>query len=125
MLRNRDLLLAYLRHRMIKIEEHSWEVAGEMSSDSAELLSVHEREYAQRFNGLLSTLQTAYDVDLTRDLEPPTDSLYIKVNVLVDVGQIVGPESGADIDLRKGDQSYLRRGDVEHLIRKGDVEHVL
>ena len=39
--------------------------------------------------------------------------------------QFVGPESGSFVDLKQGDECFLRRGDVELLIRQGDVEHVL
>ena len=45
--------------------------------------------------------------------------------MLQDVGQIVGAESGANIDLKRGDELYVRRGDVEHLVRRGDLEHVV
>ena len=73
--------------------------------------------YANEFNNLLSAYQAANDIDLTRDHDPPADNLYIRVNVLTDVGQFVGPESGVNLDLKRGDLSYLRRGDVEHLVR--------
>ena len=80
------------------------------------------RRYAKEFNSLLSAYQAANDIDLTRDHDPPTDNLYIRVNVLRDIGQFVGPESGVNIDLKRGDLSYLRRGDVEHLVRQGAVK---
>ena len=114
--------------------------------------------------------QFAYDVDITRDLEPPDDNLLIRVrpapfpfagthagtarvrrirpaldpapapphpfrrtppantlqvSVLKDVGQFVGPESGSNVELKQGDECYLRRGDVEHLVRRGDLVHIL
>ena len=69
--------------------------------------------------------QTEYDLDLTRDRDPPLDNLYIKAKVLRDVGQFVGPESGANHELKKGDEVHLRRADVEHLVRRGDVEHIV
>ena len=49
----------------------------------------------------------------------------LQVNVLTDVGQFVGPESGSNVELKQGDECYLRRGDVEHLVRRGDVVHIL
>ena len=124
MMRNRDCLLGYLRHRMQRIEDMRWDVAGSLPDEQLDPLSVHERRYANEFNRLLSVYQTAQDIDLTRDLEPPNDNLYIRVNVLSDVGQFVGPESGSTIDLKRGDCSFLRRGDVEHLVRQGSLEHV-
>ena len=77
------------------------------------------------FPALPGKYQIAYDVDITRDLEPPDDNLYVRVNVLKDVGQFVGPESGSNVDLKKGDEIFLRRGDIEHLVRQGDVEHIV
>ncbi len=122
----------------------------------------------------------AYDLDLTRDYQPPED-LYVRVNVLQDIGQCVpplrlaspvpqaargrcaapgrereekeraphrttthrcataprrvgaelstpahrfiGPESGQPLELKRGDHTLLRRGDIEHLIRQGLLEH--
>ena len=43
-----------------------------------------------RFNELLAEFQMAYDLDLTRDYQPPED-LYVRVNVLQDIGQCVPP----------------------------------
>ena len=93
------------------------------SSRAAQPAAPHR--YANEFNNLLSAYQAANDIDLTRDLDPPSDNLYIRVNVLTDVGQFVGPESGVNLDLKRGDLSYLRRGDVEHLVRQGAVSQVV
>ena len=124
MLRNRDMLLCYLRHRMTKIEDARWDVAGKLPEDSLALLSPNEREYDREYADLLSDYQTAYDLDLMRDTKPPTD-LYIKVLAREEVGAFVGPESGATIDpVRAGDTMFLRRGDVEPLIRQGKLEHL-
>lgn len=84
MLRNRDMLLCYLRHRMEKIEDARWDVAGTLPEEALEALSPAERQYAREYNDLLSAYQTEYDLDLTRDRKPPTD-LYIKVLVLQEV----------------------------------------
>eukprot|EP00908_Phaeocystis_cordata_P021287 Transcript_3634.p1 GENE.Transcript_3634~~Transcript_3634.p1 ORF type:complete len:171 (+),score=45.59 Transcript_3634:310-822(+) len=124
LIRNRDCLTCYLRHRMERLENMRWDV-GDMPEDQRANLSEHERTFADEYNKLLSTYQIAYDVDITRDLEPPDDNLLVRVNVLRDVGQIVGPESGSNLELKKGDECFLRRGDVEHLIRRGDVQHIL
>ena len=124
MLRNRDMLLCYLRHRMNKIESARWDVAGGLPEESLDLLSPNEKEYDREYADLLSEYQTSYDLDLMRDTKPPTD-LYIKVLAREEVGAFVGPESGATIDpMRGGDMVFLRRGDVEPLIRQGKLEHV-
>lgn len=124
MMRNRDLVCAMLRHRMERIEYARWDTAGSLPEDELALLSQHEQRYSSRFNELLSEYQAANDIDLTRDHDPPSDNLYISVNVLQDVGQYVGPESGTNLDLKRGDLSFLRRGDVEHLVRQGLVTQV-
>lgn len=124
MLRNRDMLLCYLRHRLGRIEQARWDVAGTLPEEALELLSPNEREYDREYAALLSEFQTAYDLDLTRDTKPPTD-LYIKVLAREEVGAFIGPESGATIDpVKAGDTIYLRRGDVEPLIRQGRLEHI-
>ncbi|KAL3920050.1 MAG: hypothetical protein SGPRY_005399, partial [Prymnesium sp.] len=125
MMRNRDCLMCYMRTRMQRIEDMRWDVAGALGPEELQLLSVHERRYANEFNNLLSAYQAANNIDLTRDHDPPSDNLYIRVNVLQDIGQFVGPESGVNIDLKRGDLSYLRRGDVEHLVRQGTVQQVV
>ena len=78
MLRNRDMLLCYLRHRMDRIEQARWDVAGFLPEDALEVLSPNEREYDRQYAALLSEYQSAYDLDLTRDSKPPSE-LYIKV----------------------------------------------
>ena len=124
MLRNRDMLLCYLRHRMEKIEDARWDVAGTLPEEALEVLSPEERRFEREYNELLSTYQTEYDLDLTRDKKPPTE-LFIKVLVKQEVGSFVGAETGAEIDLKKGEEAFLRRGDVEHLVRQGKLEHVV
>ena len=123
MLRNRDMLLGYLRHRMERIEAARWDLAGQLPEEAVEMLSPNERAYELEYAELLGNFQAEYDIDLTLHAKPPTD-LYIKVLVREDVGEIIGPESGATIALRKGDTVFLRRGDVEPLIRQGKLQHI-
>ena len=124
MLRNRDMLLCYIKHRLTRIEEARWQVAGTLPDEALEMLSSNEREYDLEYAALLSEFQTAYDLDLTRDTKPPSD-LYIKVLAREEVGAFIGPESGATIDpVKAGDTIFLRRGDVEPLIRQGRLEHI-
>ena len=123
MMRNRDMLLCYLRTRMDRIESARWDMAGPLPADALEVLSAHEREYARKYGELLTEYQDTMNIDLTRYSQPPSE-LYIKVRVNEEVGEIVGPETGATIDLRAGDIVYLRRGDVEPLIRQGKLTHI-
>ena len=123
-LRNRDMLLCYLRHRIGRVEQARWDVAGKLPDEALELLSPNELEYDREYASLLSEFQTSYDLDLTRDTKPPSD-LYIKVLAREEVGAFIGAESGATIDpIRAGDTIFLRRGDVEPLIRQGRLEHL-
>lgn len=124
MLRNRDMLLCYLKHRLGRIEQARWAVAGTLPDEALEMLSSNEREYDMEYAALLSEFQTSYDLDLTRDAKPPSD-LYIKVLAKQEVGAFIGAESGATIDpVKAGDTIFLRRGDVEPLIRQGKLEHI-
>ena len=87
------------------------------------MLSPNERDFEREYGALLTDYQDKVALDLTRYSKPPTD-LYIKVLVNTDIGEIIGPESGATIDLRAGDIIFLRRGDVEPLIRQGKLTHI-
>ena len=109
---------------MLRIEQMRWDMAGSMPPESLGLLSSNAQKYVQEYNQLLSKYQMEYDLDLTRDCTPPADNLLIRVNVIADVGKLVGPESGARLELKRGDNPYLRRGDVEHLVRQGLLEQV-
>ena len=123
MLRNRDMLLCYLRHRMERVEKARWDVAGKLPDEALDVLSVNEQRFDREYADLLSAYQTDYDLDLTRDAKPPAD-LYINVLVKEEVGAFIGPESGASINLKEGDTIFLRRGEVEHLIRQGTCAHI-
>ena len=124
-LRNRDMLLCYLRHRLTKIEEARWDLAGSIPEESLAMLSPNEREYEREYAELLTDFQVEYDLDLTRDTKPPAD-LYVNVLAKLDVEAFIGAESGARIDaLRAGQKVFLRRGDVEPRIRQGMLEHLV
>ena len=123
MIRNRDLLVSYLRYRTQQIEQRRWDTTGSVIGDPRNILSEHEKTYEFEYNKLLAQYQAEFNLDLSRDLEPPQD-LMIKVYVPEDVGQFIEPESGANLDLRAGDEVFLRRGDVEALLRQGLVQHV-
>ena len=124
MIHIRHCLLVYVRHRMLRIEQLRWDVAGAIPTENLALLSSGELVYVQEYNHLLSQFQMKYDLDLTRGCTPPADNLLIRVNVLMDVGKFVGPESGAMLELKRGDNPYLRRGDVEHLVMQGFLKQV-
>jgi hypothetical protein len=125
MIRNRDMLVGYVRHRMERIEEARWDLAGKLPDEVLGLLSPNERQYDREYEELLAEFQAEYDIDLTLNASKPPTDLYIKVHVKEEVGEIVGAESGATIDLRAGDTIFCRRRDVEPLIRQGRLVHIM
>jgi GINS complex subunit 1 len=128
MRRDKRCLLAYHRVRAEKLERMLWDgreldnLAG--NNDSAKdndanrpSLSPEESQYTHAYADLISKNSAQYtDVDLTGSLEPPRD-LFIDVRVLKDAGEIQ-TEYGA-INLSKGSQVFVRKGDVERLIQAG------
>ena len=92
-------------------ERLRWDVAGGLPEDNLSLLTAQEQQYAQAHNRLLHEYQANYNLDLTRDCAPPVDHLNIKVHVLQDIGKFIGPESGATLELKRGDV-HLGRGDA-------------
>lgn len=61
------------------------------------------------------------DIDLSGDLEPPTN-IFIDVRVLRDGGE-VQTEYGV-FNLIKDSQFYVRKSDVERLIQQGYLEEI-
>ena len=53
LIRNRDCLMCYLRHRMERIENMRWDV-GDMPEDQTANMSAHEQLFTQEYNTLLS-----------------------------------------------------------------------
>ena len=52
LIRNRDCLCCYMRHRMERIENMRWDV-GAMPEEQDSNLSEHERSFAREYNTLL------------------------------------------------------------------------
>ena len=90
MIRNRDLLVSYLRYRTQQIEQRRWDTTGSVIGDPRNILSEHEKTCSSSTTSC-SRSTGPVQPRLSRDLEPPQD-LMIKVYVPEDIGQFVGPE---------------------------------
>merc|ERR1712190_192742 len=127
--RNRRCLLAYVNHRLEKIEELRWEVGLMVPEGKMDKLHDSEKQYFHEYNKILDKYMKSYvpkckePLDLTADAQAPED-LHVQVRVLDEgMGEIVTQDSGV-VRLRKGYQLMVKRTDIEHLIRAGKVEHV-
>lgn len=143
--RNKRCLLAYQKMRADKIAEFLWlnidPVAGtettvahlKEDSDSplnntlmSKLvllnLSHSEQEYYKQYQDLVLEFKSGFaDIDLSGDLEPPTD-IFIDVRVLKNGGE-VQTEYGV-FNLIKDSQFYVRKLDVDRLIQQGYLEEI-
>lgn len=143
--RNKRCLLAYQKMRADKIAEFLWlnidPVAGtettvshlKEDSDSplnntlmSKLvllnLSHAEQEYYKQYQDLVLEFKSGFaDIDLSGDLEPPTD-IFIDVRVLKNGGE-VQTEYGV-FNLIKDSQFYVRKLDVDRLIQQGYLEEI-
>lgn len=144
MLRNKRCLLAYERARANKIDEFCWlnvDPTNDLTSKtsisllknsslgtnyttslSLDNLSHPEQEYYRQYQELLVDYKSKFsDIDLSGDLEPPTN-IFIDVRVLKDGGE-VQTEYGV-FNLIKDSQFYVRKSDVERLIQQGYLEEL-
>lgn len=141
MRRNKRCLLAYEKLRANKIDEFCWlnidpsndtdnmvlvkngTLGGNYTTKlSLDNLSHSEQEYYRQYQALLVNYKSKFsDIDLSGDLEPPTD-IFIDVRVLKDGGE-VQTEYGV-FNLIKDSQFYVRKSDVDRLIQQGYLEEL-
>lgn len=143
MRRNKRCLLAYEKLRTEKINEFCWlnidpttdtpqiaptalksEALGPNYTTllSLDNLSHPEQEYFRQYQELLVDYKSKFtDIDLSGDLEPPTN-IFIDVRVLKDGGE-VQTEYGV-FNLIKDSQFYVRKSDVDRLIQQGYLEEL-
>ncbi|KAG5458019.1 MAG: DNA replication complex GINS protein PSF1 [Olpidium bornovanus] len=146
--RNKRALLAYHRRRLDRVQEMAWASgmtgvaaaaaapAGDAAAAAAaaaarSCLSANEESFLRAYSELgrkyaRAAARDAFTdlVDLlvpTAALLPPRE-LYITVRVLRDCGEIF-TESGTVV-MRKGEEHFIRRSDVERLIAQGSLQHV-
>ncbi|PVH16328.1 uncharacterized protein CXQ87_004201 [Candidozyma duobushaemuli] len=143
MRRNKRCLLAHQKLRADKINEFSWLNIDPVTSTDAtpagskgesllhsmgttklalDNLSNPEQEYYKQYQDLILDFKSSFaDIDLSGDLEPPSD-IFIDVRVLKDGGE-VQTEYGV-FNLIKDSQFYVRKSDVDRLIQQGYLEQI-
>lgn len=127
--RNRRCVLAYLNHRLSKVEELRWEVGLMVPEEKLQRLHDSEKQYLHNYNTILDKYMKQYmpkakiPLDLTADAEAP-EEMNVQIRVCEEgLGEIITADSGV-VRLRKGYQLLVKRTDIEQLIRAGKVEHV-
>ncbi|KAK6201598.1 DNA replication complex GINS protein PSF1 [Scheffersomyces amazonensis] len=81
-----------------------------------------EQDYYKGYQDLILNYKSKFsDIDLSGDLEPPTN-IFIDVRVLKDAGE-VQTEYGS-FNLIKDSQFYVRKSDVDRLIQQGYLEEL-
>ena len=122
LLRNKQCLLAYHKHRLDKIKQISWDLGGNLSRDLIKTLSPSEVSFLSSYSSLMNSYKVSFlDVGLSSSLLPPKE-LYVDIRVLKDCGEIL-TETGS-VRLIRDSQHYLKRTDVEKFIIQGLVQHV-
>ncbi|RHY14553.1 hypothetical protein DYB37_000322 [Aphanomyces astaci] len=116
LMRNKRAALAYINHRVNKIKELRWQTGSVVPDNLAPALCAREMQFFHSYDQGLSNYMSAFQLDLSADLQPPKD-LYIQVRVVKDCGEIY-TENGP-VQLHANSTHFLRRADVESLIRQG------
>ncbi|KAI5958138.1 PSF1 [Candida margitis] len=86
-------------------------------------LNHFEQDFYKNYQNLITNYKSKFGeyLDLTSDLEPPTD-IFIDVRCLKDGGDVT-TEYGS-FNLIKDSQFYVRKSDVERLIQQGYLEEI-
>ncbi|KAK9906856.1 hypothetical protein WJX75_009228 [Coccomyxa subellipsoidea] len=117
-LRNKRLLLTYMKERMDRIKRLRWQQRS-LSEDTKQNLSQAEIEWFNTYSQLLSGYMrrdTGVGMDLTLDESPPKDpDMYVRV--LRDYGEVAF--SMGSVVLKKGSTHFLPRAEADPLIREG------
>eukprot|EP00128_Syssomonas_multiformis_P009780 Colp12_sorted_trinity150504_noHs@26869 len=121
--RNKQCVLAYLNERMNRIKRLRWEVGSVIPAEMVEDLSPQEQQFFSGYNKLVNKYARTVGIDdMTADLKPPKDNLYVEVRCLEDLGEI-RLEDGV-IQVKKDNQFFVRRSDVEQLIKQGAMVEI-
>ncbi|EIE24345.1 GINS complex, Psf1 component, partial [Coccomyxa subellipsoidea C-169] len=117
-LRNKRLLLTYMKERMDRIKRLRWQQRS-LPEDIKQNLSQAEIEWFNTYSQLLSGYMrkdTGIGMDLTLDESPPKDpDMYVRV--LRDYGEVAF--SMGSVVLKKGSTHFLPRAEADPLIREG------
>lgn len=86
-------------------------------------LNHFEQDFYKNYQNLITNYKLKFGeyLDLTGDLQPPTD-IFIDVRCLKDGGDVT-TEYGS-FNLIKDSQFYVRKSDVERLIQQGYLEEI-
>eukprot|EP00271_Cylindrocystis_brebissonii_P019263 TRINITY_DN5806_c0_g2_i5.p1 TRINITY_DN5806_c0_g2~~TRINITY_DN5806_c0_g2_i5.p1 ORF type:complete len:202 (+),score=49.11 TRINITY_DN5806_c0_g2_i5:599-1204(+) len=119
-LRNKRCIMAYLHHRMKKINALRWQLGGRLPEEIAGKLSQSEVEAYNAHCKCLADYMDAVLVDLNVDATPPKDP-YIEVRVLEDLGSLT--LGNKVVHMTANSLHLLKRVDAEPLILQGLLEH--
>lgn len=125
--RNKQCLIVYHHIRMNKIQQCVWQMGAEggglkmAPNDIRMLMSTQEQEFYKSYSALVNSYRTPFSdvLDLTAPLTPP-QSLWISVRATKEL-QFVTQE-GHVIQMRDGDQHFVRQTDVQKFISMGLLE---
>ncbi|KAJ7350654.1 hypothetical protein DFH08DRAFT_995448 [Mycena albidolilacea] len=129
---NKRCLLAYHSQRLSAIQTAYWAVGGavphiiaQLRDDMSQDEIVYLRSYHESVVEYHQTLSPADVLDIAMGIEdPPRESPFITVEVVLPLGGPVHMESGL-LDFRVGHHYVLQKRDVEHLILQGYLREVL
>eukprot|EP00850_Spirogloea_muscicola_P014722 SM000107S14088 [mRNA] locus=s107:291992:293162:- [translate_table: standard] len=113
LLRNKRCLLAYVHHRMAKIQGLRWQLGAVLPPDVAAHMSAGERDMFRAYSALLGQHMAHISLDLTVDAAPPKDNL-ISVRVVENTGVMLFE-----------DKEYHQDANSLHLVSRADVEGLI
>ncbi|GAB0096774.1 DNA replication complex GINS protein PSF1-like [Sergentomyia squamirostris] len=124
--RNKRCLLAYLYNRLERIRDMRWQGGPTIPEHVKGSLCEPEIQWFNSYNKLLAkymkSIGDGQGIDITCDMNPPK-SLFIEVRCLEDYGKFE-LDDGEVVFLKKNNQHYLPRIQVEPLIKQGILQQI-
>lgn len=115
--RLRQALMIYNRSRMDSIKDLIWQ----RRPISEDLLSPLEKDFAKEYRNLIRAFSNEHEeAGLEEDIESVPEELFVDCRVIKDAADPIQTEYGS-IQLRSGQQLYLRLTDAEPLAVAGYV----
>jgi hypothetical protein len=122
--RNKRGVLIYLNERLNKLENITWDCGKAIPSHVLEKFDEVDQhfqsEYYKNLNTYCKTIFGQVDMDLTKNINPPNDSIYISVRAEETIKKIkLNEYDEEEISIEKGSTYMLKKSDVEPLVRRG------
>ncbi|CAD8136712.1 unnamed protein product [Paramecium pentaurelia] len=120
--RTKRVQLAYLMHRINKIQSQYFIDSGQLSNDHLDQLSKNEKDYYKFFDQLVKRYENDIETKVSQNIIPPSE-VFIEVRVIKQIGNII-TQDGDELDLEEGTQQLVKKSDVIKFLQEGSLVQI-